>query len=173
MSVNSESGEEIIFALRTHPKVLFGPALGLIVILAAAIAASIYLPAFGWLTEWVEPGLLILICWGAALLAVLIFVLPAVLRWLSTHFIVTDRQIRIRQGVFTTRGTDVPLARVTDVEIERSLPDKIVGCGTLVIKNAGSQTGVVFDDVPGALAVREAIGELVYELNYGESSAAD
>lgn len=153
--------EEVVFSLRTHPKVLFAPGMVLLMVLAGTLATALYVPTDG-LYQWVQ-----LACWGVlALLTVGGVVVPLV-RWYTATFTVTTRQIQTRSGLIARNGSDVLLARITNVDIEQGLLDRIFGCGTLIIKDAGSPEGMELRDIPGVQRVRETINELAYQETTG------
>src|SRR3712207_8499637 len=52
------------------------------------------------------------------------FTVFPVLRWRTTHFVVTDRRVLVREGVLTRQGMDIPLRRISSVQIRQSLDRK-------------------------------------------------
>jgi len=82
---------------------------------------------------------------------------PQVVRWLSTHFIVTDRRVLVRQGVVTHTGIDIPMGRISNVQFRHGLVDRILRTGTLVIVSAADDP-LEFDDIPDV----EAVHSLLY-----------
>lgn len=68
-------------------------------------------------------------------------------RWLTTHFIVTDRRVLVRQGVVTHTGIDIPMGRISNVQFRHGLLDRILRTGTLVIVSAADDP-LEFDDIP-------------------------
>ena len=103
------------------------------------VIAALWLLAVGWLT------------------------LRPFLAWLTVHFVITDRRVMYRHGLFTRAGIDIPLARINSVEFRHSLPDRMVRTGTLIIESA-AQDPLEFDDIPRveqvhALLYREVFGD--------------
>ncbi len=94
------------------------------------------------------------VAWAA--IVVLRTVVP-VMRWRSTHFVVTDRRVIVRQGVLAHHGTDIPLARIANVQFRHGLIDRLLRTGTLVVV-AGSDDPLEFDDVPDV----ERVHSLLY-----------
>src|SRR5689334_2886327 len=110
MAINRHlnSGETVVFTTRTHPKAIVVPVLIAVVVVAAAIAASIYVSGYGLLAIWVVAALLLL--W---------FTAGPVLVWMAATYTVTDRRVLTRTGIFTRKGHDIPLNRISDVSYEK------------------------------------------------------
>jgi uncharacterized membrane protein YdbT with pleckstrin-like domain len=70
-----------------------------------------------------------------------------VLRWRTTHFVVTTRRVLIREGVLARHGIDIPMSRINSVQFRHTLLERILGCGTLIIESA-SEEPLEFDDIP-------------------------
>jgi len=70
------------------------------------------------------------------------------LRWRTTTYTVTNRRLITRRGVLNKVSLDVPLDRIHEVSQERSLSDRMFGCGTLQIQTAAEDGLVVLADVP-------------------------
>jgi uncharacterized membrane protein YdbT with pleckstrin-like domain len=70
---------------------------------------------------------------GAALVvAAALYALRVVWRWERTRVIVTDDQLALVRGTFRRRIAGVNLDRVAAVEVEQSLPGRLLGYGTLI-----------------------------------------
>lgn len=148
-------GEYEVLHLRTHAKCLVAPALVLI-LTAAAVGV-------GWalLPGTVQPvaGYVLV---GLAVLVFVIWVLVPFLRWRTTTYTVTNRRIITRRGILNRTGHDLPLMRINDVSYQRSVLDRILGCGTLLIETASENGPVVLPDVPAVEQVHVAITELLF-----------
>ncbi len=149
-------GEHVVLHLRTHAKAMIAPAVVLILLGAAAGVGAALLPIelqpWGWL--------------GIAVVVVVAFVplvLVPFLRWRTTTYTVTNRRIITRRGILNQTGHDLPLIRINDVSYERSLTDRLLGCGTLHIRTASEQGPVVLPDVPEVESVHVEITELLFE----------
>jgi uncharacterized membrane protein YdbT with pleckstrin-like domain len=93
-----------------------------------------------------------------ALGLVIRFTVVPVVRWRTTHFVVTTRRVLVREGVFTRRGIDIPLKRINSVQFRHTIFERIVGSGTLIIESASDEP-LEFDDVPGV----EKVHMLLYD----------
>ncbi|QDQ96777.1 PH domain-containing protein [Tomitella fengzijianii] len=80
------------------------------------------------------------------------------LRWRSTHFVVTDRRVMVRQGVFSRSGFELELERVSDVRYRRSFSERLLGAGTLVLRSSSAEP-LEFAGMPGARRVQRLIRE--------------
>lgn len=151
-------GEDIILSTRTHPKVLLLPLLGLVVCLAVAVLAQV----------GTGSGLVHLIVWILALLGIAwVFVRP-LLRWLAATYTLTNRRLITRRGVLTRRGHDIPLTRISDVEYEFGLIDRLLGCGTLRISDASTDGEVTLPDIPRVEEVQRRLNALLNDVRTGE-----
>lgn len=143
-------GEQVAFELRQHWRVLVVPTAALLVV---AVAAGVLLAL---VTEtWARWVLLVL---GAAVLA-RFSVLPF-LRWLTTEYVFTDRRLIARSGLLTRRGLDLPLASINNVSFERTLVERLVGCGTLVVESAADNPGLRIASVGDVEGVQRDIYRL-------------
>jgi uncharacterized membrane protein YdbT with pleckstrin-like domain len=105
---------------------------------------------------------------GIALLALLVVLRACVvpfLRWVTTTLTVTDRRVSTRQGVLRSRTRDVSLWRVADVVVERTLAQRLIGSGTLLLDTTGERGGLVVRDVPGVTAVAAELNDLLDDLD--------
>lgn len=159
--VRMSPGEEPVFLLRTHPKVLFGAGVRWLLLICLAYACHILIPAT--LGEgWVYRGAQII-----TLLLTLHYAIAPIMVWRRKIYIVTTKQIIIREGIMARRSLSTQLSRISDIQVERGVLDRIFGCGTLIVVNAAngeaSQTGrVMFSDVPGVLKVEAKLKDMVY-----------
>lgn len=160
-------GEEVLFHMRTHAKVLFGPGVVTALLAAAAVANTMYLPR-DLLQGYLFWGIYAVIAYLAAY-----YVWYPVIQWKNSTYTVTNKQIVVRQGVLNKKSHSTQLSRVSDIEVERGVLDRIFRCGTLIVVNAaniqgGSSDGmsrVVLKDVPNALDVEQSIKDLVFHVH--------
>jgi len=149
-------GEEIVLHRHPHPKMLVMPVLVLLVTVGAASFVAAWLGAQPWARSWAVWAWL-----GLAVVAIAIvarFTLMPVLRWRTTHFVLTSRRVLVREGVFSRRGMDIPMSRINSVMFRHTLLERIFGCGTLVIESASDEP-LEFDDVPDV----ERVHSLLYQ----------
>jgi uncharacterized membrane protein YdbT with pleckstrin-like domain len=144
--------------LRPHGRALVLPAVALVLAMGVGGFAAARAPAGD-----AQPLLRSLVA-AAVLLVVLRASALPFLRWLTTTVTVTDRRVRTRQGVLRSRTRDVPLRRVADVVVERSLLQRVAGSGTLLLHTTGEGGGLLVRDVPGVRQVAADLADLLEEL---------
>jgi uncharacterized membrane protein YdbT with pleckstrin-like domain len=143
-------GEQVVVHEHPHWKMLVGPVLVLLLVVGVASFLAALVSAQSW-APWAWLGLA---CAGLALVGR--FTVFPVVRWRTTHLVVTSRRVLVREGVFTRHGFDIPLSRITGVQFRRSLLERILGSGTLVIESASDEP-LEFDDVPGVQRVHAVL----------------
>ena len=148
------NGETELLHLRSHGKVLIGPTLWLLVLAGLAGAAFAVMPTTwrpwsGWIVTLLAVG-----C------AIPMYLLP-LLRWRTTTYTLTNHRLITRAGIINKVGHDVPVARITNVAYERSLSDRIFGCGSLVFTTS-AEAPVVLRDIPKVEGVGVAISNLLF-----------
>lgn len=147
--------EHVILHLRTHAKALLGPAAVLILLGAASgVAAALFPPEWTPLAYYIEAGVM-------AILLIWLVIVPFA-QWFTSTYTITDRRVITRTGILTKRGHDVPLRRINNVNYERSLIDRMFGCGTLVFETAAGQP-LVLHDVPRVERVHVTVTELLFD----------
>lgn len=147
--------EVVIASMHTHVKALIGPAL-ILILLGAGLGVSIALLPPEW-QPWAA--------WVVAAVALVLFlflVLIPFLRWITSSYTITDRRIITRHGIINKLGHDLPLRRINNVNYERSLTDRMLGCGTLILETAAGQP-LRLPDVPDVERVHVTITELLFE----------
>ncbi|GAA2518192.1 PH domain-containing protein [Rarobacter incanus] len=157
--------ERVILSLRTHAKALIVPVLALLAILAVAALAVMVVP-----DSW-RPWSYWVIGIAAALGVVAWFVLPF-LRWSTSTYTLTDRRIITRRGILNKTGHDVPLSRINNVTYDRSITDRVLGCGTLVFTTAAEEP-LRLPDVPKVERVHVIVTELLFGNTSGAQREAD
>lgn len=98
---------------------------------------------------------------SVAVLMILLLTLRPLLRWATTHFVITTHRVLVRVGIFSRSGRDVPLARINDVSFQHSIIERMLGCGTLVVESAGERGQVVLTDIPRVERVQATLYRLV------------
>ncbi|ATE57240.1 PH domain-containing protein [Actinosynnema pretiosum] len=147
--------EHVVIHNHPHWKMLLVPVLVLIAVAGGGGYLAALASGSSWeLTAWIAIGVvgLVLLLWLTA---------APLVRWRTTHFIMTTDRVMYRVGVFTRTGLDIPLTRINSVRFEHTLLDRALGCGTLVIESASDEP-LSFDDIPNV----ERVHSLLYrEIN--------
>lgn len=153
-------GERVVVTTRTHVKALLLPALLLLLIAAVTGFVLSFLPDAGR----AEP-LLQAVVGGIALLAVLWLVVRPFLVWLSTSYTFTDRRFITRSGLVSHRGRTIPLNRISGVDYDIGIVDRVFGCGTLVVSDASEAGRVELHDIPQVERVQMQVSEELHRLS--------
>ena len=120
--------EHLVLRLHPHWKTLVRPLAVAVVIIAIALVAEVLIPsgsaaAIGRLAVAV-----------VAIGVLMIWLIVPILRWRTTVFELTSRRLRMRDGIITRHGRDIPLARINDVSFSKGLLDRLLGSGRLVVR---------------------------------------
>lgn len=144
-------GERVIVSTRTHPKALIGPVLVAVVVIAAAVVAA----------SFVSAGSTILYAAIVAVAAALLLglVVPPVLRWAGTTYTFTNHRFIKRSGLIAKEGRTIPLNRISGVDFEIGIIDRLFGCGTLIVSDASTHGQVELKDIPRVESVQLKVAE--------------
>ena len=149
--------EHLVLRLHPHWKTLIGPLLVAVIVVAAALIAEVLIPSNS--AAAVER----LVVAAVAILAVMLWLIVPVLRWRTTTYELTTRRLRVRSGIVTRRGRDIPLARINDVSFEKGLLDRLLGSGRLVVESAGEHGQILLNDIPRVEFTQATLFRLVEE----------
>jgi uncharacterized membrane protein YdbT with pleckstrin-like domain len=143
-------GEELVMDIRPHWIALTIPALVAIAALVLAI----------WGMASFDADLVFLI---GLVVVLLLYPVPKLVWWLTSHFVVTSDRVIHRAGWISKRSMEVPLEAINDVRFDQGIFDRIVGAGTLVVQSASEAGRQVFDHIRKPEEVQKTIyhqGEL-------------
>ena len=116
-----------------------------------------------WKTLIGPVSVAVLVVAAVAILAVMLWLIVPVLRWRTTIYELTTRRLRVRSGIATRRGRDIPLARINDVSFEKGLLDRLLGSGRLVVESAGEHGQILLNDIPRVEYTQATLFRLVEE----------
>jgi uncharacterized membrane protein YdbT with pleckstrin-like domain len=157
-----EGGQErSVLVLHPHWKVLLGPVIFGVLAVVAALVVLTAIPTGS------EAGTERLVTAAVAVVLLLFWVVRPVLRWKTTTYELTTARLRLREGILTRTGRDIPLARISDVSFTRSLLDRLFGAGRLVVESPGEHGQIVLTDIPSVERVQAILFELVEEEQRG------
>jgi uncharacterized membrane protein YdbT with pleckstrin-like domain len=146
--------EHMVMDLRPHWIALTWPAAETILAAAAAALLLFYLPD-SWPT-WTR--------WAVLALALAFFLarpLPRIVRWATSHFVVTSDRVIHRSGWFAKQSMEIPLENISDVRFHQGVFERVIGAGDLTLESPGTFGQESFDDVRNPELVQKAI----YEMN--------
>lgn len=135
-------GEHVVFHVRAHWKGLITPVLALL-----AVSALTWFALVWWVPDPETQAVWRWVIAGLAVVLVAVFTFWPFLVWLTTTDTLTTKRLISREGVITRTGRDIPIDRVNAVSYERTLIDRVFGCGTLVVQTAGTESDVELRDV--------------------------
>ena len=145
------SGEHVVIHRHPHWKMLIFPVFWLLVV----VALGTYLAGLVVDQSWAPVAWVALAVLGVVLIMWL--TLAPLVRWRTTHFIITSERVMAREGVLKRTGLDIPLSRINSVRFEHNLLDRVLGCGTLIIESASDEP-LEFDDIASV----ERVHSLLY-----------
>lgn len=151
-------GEHVVVSTRTHPKALIGPVLVLLLLVAAVVVLS-------RVTDSTTAGV---VAGAVSVLVALWFVLRPVVAWLTTTYTFTNRRFVKRSGFIAKEGRTIPLNRISGVDFEIGVVDRIFGCGTLVVSDASTAGSVMLRDIPDVEQVQLQVSEELHRLSSGD-----
>jgi uncharacterized membrane protein YdbT with pleckstrin-like domain len=149
--------EEPVLFLRPHWKTLIRPFLLAVIVVAAALVAEVFAAGSK------GAAAVQLAIAAVAILVLMLWLAVPVLRWRTTTYELTTRRLRMREGIVTRRGRDIPLVRINDVSFEKGLLDRLLGAGRLVVESAGEHGQILLNDIPHVEQVQGTLFRLVEE----------
>jgi uncharacterized membrane protein YdbT with pleckstrin-like domain len=110
-----------------------------------------------------QQGIYRMLILAVALVLLLALVLVPLLRWRTTHYVITTHRVLFREGIMSRRGRDIGLSRITDVSYRQSLWDRIINSGTLTIESAGEGGATVLEQIPDSEGVQQLLNYMIEE----------
>lgn len=144
-------GEQLIEYMRPH----FMCALPQIVLTTLGLLALIPLILFmrmSFAAPWVVIAWTVFGVLGGLAIATA----KKIVWWQTTRYVFTDHRIVVRTGLFNIKGDTIPLNRVQALQFEKTLFDRILGSGRLLIDSAG-ENDIIIKYVKGAEEIKHEI----------------
>jgi uncharacterized membrane protein YdbT with pleckstrin-like domain len=121
-----EPDETVLYSTRLHWRSHLPAILLLVLAIGCAIAGAEignHLPLFA----------------GAAVFLVLAIAswIPAAIRRSSSEFVVTDRRVILKRGIFGRHTIEMNRTKVESVDVDQTLMGRIMGYGTVVVRGTG------------------------------------
>lgn len=151
------SGERVELQMRPHWREVFAAVLFGVLLVAVLVYVVVITPddtKGNWI-QWIVVAVGVIIG--------IFLVIAPILRWLTTHYVVTTHRVLVRRGVLTKTGKDITLSKITDVSFERTLLDRLTGSGTLRLESAGDSPDETFRAIPHSDRVQQTINRLIDE----------
>ena len=151
-------GEHVVVSTRTHPKALLLPVL--ILVLTLGVAAYAHRTGSGTVA-----GVMHVAVWVVAAVVIVLWVVRPVVAWATTTYTFTNRRFIKRSGLIGKEGRTIPLNRISGVDFEFGVIDRIFGCGTLVVSDASELGRVELEDVPHVEQVQLRVADELHRLS--------
>ncbi|WP_369140033.1 PH domain-containing protein [Modestobacter versicolor] len=149
--------EEVVRHLHPHWTTVFWPVVLFLLLVGAASFGAALVPAGD------QQGMWRLVVVAAAAVLALVLVAAPLLRWRTTHYVVTTHRLLYRTGVLARQGRDIGLSRITDVSYKQTLWERLINSGTVSIETAGEGGPTVFAAIPDSDGVQQLLNQLVEE----------
>jgi len=149
--------EHLVLRLHPHWKTLVRPIAVAVVVIAIALVTEVLIPSGS------AGNIGRLATAAIAILFLMIWLIVPVLRWRTTVYELTNRRLRMRDGILTRHGRDIPLARINDVSFSKGLLDRLLGSGRLTVESAGEHGQIVLTDIPHVEDTQGTLYRLVEE----------
>jgi len=155
-------GEHVVVTTRTHVKVLIGALFVLLLtVFLAAFAAALVERQVSSDGARTAIGVVV----GVAAVVVLVqWVLRPFVRWYTTTYTFTNRRFIQRQGFIAKSGRTIPLNRISGVDFDIGVIDRLFGCGTLVVSDASEEGRVPLKDIPDVEHVQLLVAAELHRL---------
>jgi membrane protein YdbS with pleckstrin-like domain len=129
-SVNMQPGESLVVTVRKHPVILLGPIFwtftGLI------IAALLSISGLNGISVVLD---VIWLAWGVLLLRLA----WKIASWSVEYLIVTSRRVILSKGILSRNTETIPVARMTNIALNRSMAARLIGYGELIVASGGNE----------------------------------
>jgi uncharacterized membrane protein YdbT with pleckstrin-like domain len=139
---NLLEGERVMYRTRLHWRLFVPPIL-------FALIVSIPLAWIAYAETWN------VFAWIPLAIALLWF-LAALIRRQTSEFVVTNKRVLMKVGVFTVRSIELLLAKVEAIAVHQSLTGRVLGYGDIVLTGSGG-TKEPFSTIQSPLAFRNAV----------------
>jgi uncharacterized membrane protein YdbT with pleckstrin-like domain len=150
-------GEVPVAILHPHWKTLVGPIALTFLVVAVLLVGEVLIPGGKWATA--ERLALAVV----AIALLMWWLMYPVLVWRTTVYELTNRRMRLRDGILTRNGRDIPLSRVTDVSFRKGVLDRLLGSGTLIVESAGEHGELALTEIPHVERISAMLFQLVEE----------
>jgi len=144
--------EHVVYDMRPHWRVLFYPAVALVLIVFVTVLLISFVPDS---TDWLRYIVL-----AIALVALVRWVVTPLIRWATSQYVVTNRRVIVRTGIVARQGRDMPLQRINDVHFDVGIIDRMLGCGDLIVESAGETGQMLIAAVPDVELIQREIFRL-------------
>lgn len=146
--------ERRVITVRRHPVLLLWP---VVQVLGGLVVAGV-------LTGLIQSGnsLLVNIVWWAWIVLLARFTVQ-VLDWWLEYIVLTSSRILWARGLLTRKLAMMPLAKVTDMSFQRSIPGRVLGYGQYIIESAGQDQALrTISYIPHPEAIYQEMMSMIF-----------
>jgi membrane protein YdbS with pleckstrin-like domain len=147
--------EDLLVEMRPHWVYFARPLLVAIVVVAGIIALLVAFPS---MPNWATDVLLVLMA------IPLLWLLGRLLRWRAYTLALTSTRIVVRRGVFRRNTTQIRLQRITEINLEQKLWERVISTGRLIIDVQGEDDAVVLEFIRKPAIVQRVINGQINEV---------
>ena len=155
--------EVVVRHMHTHIKVLLWRFVVEILLLVVGVVASVMAP-----TTWQPWGIVAI--WVVILVVSVPLLLLPWLQWYMHTYTITTKRIITRSGIISRVGHDLPLTRISDIQLDKDVTDRFFGCGTLALQTSADDP-LLLHDVPHVETVQVEISNLIFNDTQGAIDA--
>lgn len=84
------------------------------------------------------------------------------LRWLNTEYVITTRALRVHEGIFGRKDTELLLSKIESVHVSQGFLGRMLGYSSVVVTGTGRMVER-FGSVSDAAGLRDALMEQIAE----------
>lgn len=160
------SGETVVFDVHHRPLSLF------VSLLPAVMCVAIWLAGFILLRDFFVDIRVV-----AAFLAIfavfLAYFAVRFLIWTHASFVLTDRRLIYRSGVFARRSKEVSLRSIKDVSHYQTFANRLFLTGDIIVQSTGEPRPIIYNLMPNPEQLKLKILEQSGEENGGADAQAN
>jgi membrane protein YdbS with pleckstrin-like domain len=147
LAIDSDARDDVLLETRPHVAALGSTLLRSLLLVLAALVAAAWL-ALEQPTLWrAGAGVAATVAGVAALRA-----LRVVWRWDHTRLAVTESQLVVSTRGVRTRTLQLPLGSLQELSVDQTLAGRLLGYGTLVVRDAGGRRGLAYVPHPAEVS---------------------
>jgi uncharacterized membrane protein YdbT with pleckstrin-like domain len=149
--------EEVVRHLHPHWLTLFWPVVRFLLIVGGTSFGAALIP------DGRQQGIYRMLLVAVALVLLVLTVVVPLLRWRTTHYVITTHRLLFREGILARRGRDLGLSRITDVSYTQTLWERLIRSGSITIETAGDSGATVLRQIPDTDGIQQLLNQMIEE----------
>ncbi len=142
---NLMRGENVLYRAKLHWVVFLRPAIWLFIALVVGALLSIF-------------GGRAALAGGALVWIAILTGIPALIRFWTSEFAVTDKRVMVKVGWLRRKSLEVLLNKVEGIQVDQGILGRILGYGSITVSGTGG-TRDPFDSISDPLEFRKKVLE--------------